>query len=239
MFKKEFLALLGILLSLSSPAKSFSSNKQPFYQKDSIVIEGIVFDSETKKPLKARISYEKIPTRDDIGISYSDSITGAYQLILKDSSRYKVTIQANNFITSYEMIEIIDGKFSERLIEIYLVPLKIGQVIVMNKIEFERGKDILLPESFSELDNVYKMLSEHSKMAIQLEGHTDNSGSSDANLKLSEKRVNAVRSYLVEKGIKKGRIEVKAYGGAKPVASNATEEGRVKNRRVEIRILRN
>jgi OmpA-OmpF porin, OOP family len=238
MFKNILFTSIGFLVSLFSFAAS-SQQSASLNQNDTIIIEGKVLDSETKKPVKARISYERIPTRDDIGIVYSDSATGDYKVVLHSSSQYKITIQAPKFITAYEKVEVKDNIPPSSMIEIFMVPLKVGQVIVMNRITFEKGKDKLLSESYTELDNVYKMLSEHQQMVIQLEGHTDNSGSTSANLKLSEGRVNAVKDYLVKKGIKKNRIEVKAFGGAKPVANNSTEEGRVKNRRVEIRILRN
>jgi outer membrane protein OmpA-like peptidoglycan-associated protein len=237
MFKRILIVSAVFLIPIIAKSTPYLFANQIL--NDTIIIEGKILDSETKKPIKARISYERIPTRDDIGILFSDSATGNYKIYLQSASQYKITIQAPEFITSYEKMDLNDTVTLSNLQEVLMVPLKVGQVIVMNRITFERGKDKLLPESYSELDNIYKMLSEHQKMVIQLEGHTDNAGSSSANLKLSEGRVNAVRSYLVNKGIKKNRIEVKAFGGSKPVANNSTEEGRIKNRRVEIRILRN
>jgi OmpA-OmpF porin, OOP family len=237
MLKSIFFASIVYLFPFIAKSTPFLSYILPL--DDTIIVEGRVLDSETKKPVKARISYERIPTRDDIGILFSDSITGGYRIVLQSSSQYKITIQAPKFITSYEKVEIQGSVPPANLQEVMMVPLKIGQVIVMNRIIFEKGKDKLLSESYSELDNIYKMLSEHQQMVIQLEGHTDNAGSAAANLKLSEGRVNTVKKYLIEKGIKKNRIEIKAYGGSKPIANNSTEEGRVKNRRVEIRILRN
>ena len=75
-------------------------------------------------------------------------------------------------------------------------------------------------------------------MEIQLEGHTDNQGSAKANMELSESRVEAVKKYLVSKGIAKDRIKTKAYGGSQPLANEMTQEARAMNRRVEMRILK-
>jgi outer membrane protein OmpA-like peptidoglycan-associated protein len=71
-------------------------------------------------------------------------------------------------------------------------------------------------------------------LKLGIYGHTDNSGSDDVNVPLSEKRANAVRDYLVGKGLTAGRIETKGYGSGKPVADNSTALGRSRNRRVEI-----
>ncbi|HYG38441.1 MAG TPA: OmpA family protein [Cytophagales bacterium] len=241
MCSKVSVAFLGGFISLLFNINYCLSLSFTTYShfSDSVIIEGKVFDAETKSPIKAMLSFERIPGRDDIGVFYSDSLTGDYRFVFKDSSRYKLTIQAEAYVTAFKWVDIPFEEDSTFYKEIYLIPLKVGQIIVMDRISFKKGNDKLLPESYGELDNVFKMLNENPNMEIQLEGHTDNAGSSEANLKLSERRVNAVKDYLVEKGVKKNRIEVKAFGGAKPVASNSTEEGRIRNRRVEIRILRN
>lgn len=76
-------------------------------------------------------------------------------------------------------------------------------------------------------------------MVIQLEGHTDYLGPAKQNLELSEKRVLAVKDYLVSKGINKARIKTKAFGGTKPLSKEDTPEAHAANRRVEVRVLQN
>ena len=109
----------------------------------------------------------------------------------------------------------------------------------MNKVYFQRGTSDLLSESFTELDRVVDMMAENPTVKIELSGHTDNQGSSKLNIKLSQERVEKVKLYLTEHGIDTRRIKGKGYGGSKPVASNAAEETRKLNRRVEITILKN
>jgi outer membrane protein OmpA-like peptidoglycan-associated protein len=75
-------------------------------------------------------------------------------------------------------------------------------------------------------------------LEIQLEGHTDNVGNAALNMELSKKRVAAVKKYLTNNGISKGRIQTKAFGGTKPVAKGNSEEARALNRRVEMRVLK-
>jgi outer membrane protein OmpA-like peptidoglycan-associated protein len=113
-----------------------------------------------------------------------------------------------------------------------------GQTIILNHLIFSQGKSIIDPKSYGELDEVVQMMKENTRIEIQLEGHTDNVGSPKANLELSQSRVDAVKKYLVEKGISKGRIQTKAFGGSQPLANEMTPEARSKNRRVEMRILK-
>ena len=82
------------------------------------------------------------------------------------------------------------------------------------------------------------MMKENTRMVIQLEGHTDNQGNAKANMELSEDRVEAVKKYIVSKGIAKDRVKTKAYGGTQPLANEMTQEARAMNRRVEMRILK-
>ena len=100
-------------------------------------------------------------------------------------------------------------------------------------INFEQSKFELLPDSFDELNNIVNILKENVDYGILLEGHTDNQGDWNENLKLSLNRVESVRDYLVMKGISKGRIQIKGWGGIKPLKSNMTENRRKLNRRVE------
>lgn len=105
-------------------------------------------------------------------------------------------------------------------------------------LEFATGKDIIKKTSFASLDALAKLLKEHSKdWVLQMSGHTDNQGDPVKNMKLSEKRVKAVKKYLVAKGVKMDKIVVEWHGATKPIASNDTEEGRQKNRRVEMKIV--
>lgn len=102
---------------------------------------------------------------------------------------------------------------------------------------FETGKSKILDESYTELSQLYHYLKANKDVKIAIEGHTDNVGNDEANLKLSESRAIAVRKYLTLNGISASRIKIEAYGNSKPIADNTTEEGRTKNRRVEIRLL--
>lgn len=105
---------------------------------------------------------------------------------------------------------------------------------VSESIYFNTGKSVIKSESFEELDKLAEILVAHPEVATIIEGHTDNTGNAELNLKLSKERAAAVRVYLVSKGVQAERLQSEGYGSTKPVASNETEEGRAQNRRVKV-----
>ncbi len=111
-----------------------------------------------------------------------------------------------------------------------------GATFKLDNIFFDLGKATLKSESLPSLDNLYAILVKN-PIAIELGGHSDSIGSNESNLILSQERVNSVKNYLTAKGISGDRIFAKGYGEEKPVVSNATDEGRAKNRRVEVKII--
>lgn len=101
-------------------------------------------------------------------------------------------------------------------------------------IEFETGSATIRPASYKMLDEIFESAVVAEGLKLGVYGHTDNSGSDDVNIPLSEKRAAAVKEYLLGKGLKAGRVETKGYGSSKPVSDNSTADGRSRNRRVEI-----
>ena len=99
---------------------------------------------------------------------------------------------------------------------------------------FEFNKATLTAESRTHVDPTVQLMKADPRMHVVVEGHTDSVGSHEYNMKLSERRANAVRDYMVEKGISAGRIRTAWYGETRPVASNATAAGRAKNRRDDL-----
>ncbi len=116
---------------------------------------------------------------------------------------------------------------------------KLLRVQLQSSLLFETGKFELLAQSRNVLLNVLELLKQYPQNKIVVEGHTDSVGSDEYNMKLSQNRADAVKKFLVENGIEETRIETKAYGKTKPVASNKTSSGRALNRRVEILIIKN
>jgi outer membrane protein OmpA-like peptidoglycan-associated protein len=103
-------------------------------------------------------------------------------------------------------------------------------------LEFETGKDIIRTHSYPSLNALANLLIEKTNYGLHIAGHTDNVGKPEMNMILSEKRANAVKAYLMKKGVDGSKLETVGYGDTKPVADNSTPEGRQKNRRVEMEI---
>jgi outer membrane protein OmpA-like peptidoglycan-associated protein len=113
------------------------------------------------------------------------------------------------------------------------------EIRIAEQVHFETGKAIIKSDSDKLLGEVAGILKEHAEIGkVSIEGHTDNKGAKGANKQLSQKRAEAVRDWLVKKGnIARTRLDAKGWGQEKPIADNATEEGRALNRRVEFHIL--
>jgi len=101
-------------------------------------------------------------------------------------------------------------------------------------IAFETGSANVKAASYKLLDEIFESAVVAEGLKIGVYGHTDNSGSDAVNTPLSEKRADAVKTYLQKKGLAGNRIEAKGFGSTKPVADNTAEAGKSKNRRVEI-----
>jgi OmpA-OmpF porin, OOP family len=105
--------------------------------------------------------------------------------------------------------------------------------LVLENVEFESGKARLIGESEKRLDVVVEFMTYKKSVRIEIAGHTDNVGDKKANKVLSQKRADAVRAYLISKGIDGARIKAVGYGDTKPAEPNTTVEGRQRNRRIE------
>jgi OOP family OmpA-OmpF porin len=109
--------------------------------------------------------------------------------------------------------------------------------VVLRGVTFESGSASLKPESFAVLDVVAASLVANPDTRIEIAGHTDNTGSAAINMRLSQERADAVRSYLASRGVNRFYMAARGYGASQPIAPNTTAAGRQQNRRVELRRL--
>jgi OOP family OmpA-OmpF porin len=117
------------------------------------------------------------------------------------------------------------------------VKIRDNRIELGQKIQFALDKAEILPASFSLMDELAKTIKENPQVQkVSIEGHASNEGQAQHNLTLSKARAEAVRAYLVSKGVSADRLSSTGFGAAKPIASNDNEEGREKNRRVEFHI---
>lgn len=111
------------------------------------------------------------------------------------------------------------------------------RTIRLDRVYFDTNKSTLKPESKTMLQDLYEFLSAKPTINIEIAGHTDNVGGAAFNLKLSQDRANAVKTFLINKGIDANRLTPKGYGLTRPIDTNDTPEGRAKNRRTEVYII--
>jgi outer membrane protein OmpA-like peptidoglycan-associated protein len=152
---------------------------------------------------------------------------------------YTVTVKAINDTSKYGTLNVpplAPGQFFKDAlgVDIMYEPAK---EFNLNGVKFDVAKATLRPESNGQLQDLLEYLQWKTDISIEIDGHTDNVGKAEDNLKLSQARAEAVKDWLVKKGIGAARITAKGFGDTQPVADNSTTEGRQKNRRTEIKIL--
>jgi OmpA-OmpF porin, OOP family len=206
------------------------SSSQVFSQD--MTVEGKVVDALNSKGIKAQMRYKSYPTG---GISgrFSDS---TFSFPIFGSSKYQITAEAEGYIPRTVIVDPKEAINSKIIRNIQLTSK--GRAIRLEHLIFEMGRAVINPKSYLGLDEVVAMMKENTKVVIQLEGHTDNAGNAEKNFELSQNRVEAVKKYLVSKGIGKDRVKTKAFGGSQPLSTDKTEEARALNRRVEMRVLK-
>jgi OmpA-OmpF porin, OOP family len=204
-----------------------------------VLISGRVYNAVNNLPIGVDINYFSLPEGKTIGTARSNSSTGFYRIILPYGRQYSFLADKEGFysISNYLDLSVVN-EYKEMTVDIEMRPIEVGESFRLNNIFFDFAKSTLKPESYQEMDRVVKLLNESPNMEIELSGHTDNVGSDEFNMNLSQARAGAVTNYIISKGINAGRITAKGYGESMPVATNETDEGRQLNRRVEFKILK-
>lgn len=203
-----------------------------------ILVKGKVINAKTNEPITAKIIYEQLDTGVEVGYTNADPATGEYQILLPAGANYGFLALKDGFVPLSENIDLQELKeYKEIERDLYLVPLEVGVPFRLNNIFFDFDKSVLKKESFPELDRMLGLMNDNPDMTFEVAGHTDWIGTDEYNFGLSQRRANAVLNYFLDNGIKKERLSAVGYGESRPIATNATSEGRAKNRRVELIIL--
>lgn len=204
-----------------------------------IEVQGTIMNKESGQPVQAKVFYRILQ---EGSAQFSRSVQanpqGEFSLSLVPDMDYELMVSADGFIKEKEKV-LLSAEEQDALLqrEILLTPIEVGATVNLKDVLFDRGTADMLPGSTETLDDVVGFLSENPNVSIEVSGHTDNQGRPDLNMLLSKDRAKAVKDYLVSQGIKPERIQDKGYGGNRPIASNAIEEERKKNRRVEFTII--
>lgn len=199
-------------------------------------LRGMVLDAEYKSPLVARVRLVDLTTQKTI---FEDSIQ-QFLIPIIPGKNYALHSSRSGYLFDSRNFQPTQTELNNPFeVTALLSPLKVDQVITLNNIFFDIDKFDLKVESEVELKTMLWLMNSNPKMKLEISGHTDNTGSEVHNKELSQNRALAVKNYLINAGIKSDRIVSKGYGSSKPAASNDSDEGRAKNRRIEARILAN
>jgi outer membrane protein OmpA-like peptidoglycan-associated protein len=228
--KKLLFASLFALASFSV----YSQDAQP--DETNAMLKVTVLDQDNKPIPNEKIIIQSDKTQ-KVYSGISDG-SGKFQLLLPNGCSYSVKIDELAAAKEYKKLNVPPTGYLNFNYTIRIDTRIETKTYTLNNVFFDTGKSILKPESDKELDKLAEYLGYKKTTVIEIGGYTDNVGKDDDNQKLSQARAEAVKNYLVHKGIGADRLQAKGYGASNPVATNDTPEGRQQNRRTEVHILK-
>ena len=173
-----------------------------------------------------------------VGFAIEDDVFTLKNSVPAELSRYRLAEDSASKVTSGQQkigVKVAAVETEEKTARVDL-QRRLDDLYQINAVEFAFASAILSESSKETLDRVVALLVEFPQSRIEIQGHTDNTGQSEANLHLSEARAQAVYRYLTDKGIAADRLLANGYGDRRPVADNSTPDGRQRNRRVAFRV---
>jgi outer membrane protein OmpA-like peptidoglycan-associated protein len=223
-----------------------------------VALRGNVLSKETNQPVNSAISLMILPEEYSFGQTISDQTSGAYEILLPSGNEFKIISEKEGY-EIYEHTFVLENRETEytydldinlgrvmpevMIAEVDEIPeeqevidskdvIEINDGVLSINIEFGFDSDVIGEDFNPHLDEIFSLLN-NTPVMIMLAGHTDNTGPDSYNQHLSERRAASVHKYFVEKGIDPNKLKIRGYGSSKPITSNATKEGRRRNRRVE------
>lgn len=210
---------------------SFSQELQP---TDKLaLLKGVVMNFKNKVLPKETIVLVDSKTKKTYSAN-SDAM-GKFQMLVPVGAKYSLKYKSFTNEMEYTEMEIPGTPNQAYEVEINIEP---PTSFVLENVFFDTGKATLKPTSNKSLNNLVDVLKVKNTMVVEIQGHTDNVGKPEDNLKLSQQRAEAVKTFLVTKGIDAKRLTAKGYGDTVPVEDNANEAGRAKNRRTSLKVLK-
>ncbi|MBI1344094.1 MAG: OmpA family protein [Terrimonas sp.] len=200
-------------------------------------VKGKVYDKKTGKGLPSAIELVDIDNKQLLSKVQTDE-TGNYLITLPEGKAYSFNVNRKGYLFFSDNFFIqSSGRDTTFEKNIPLQSIEKDATITLKNIFFDFNQFDLKPASTTELDKLVELMTENPTLVTQVNGHTDNVGNANDNLKLSENRAKAVVNYLTGKGIDPHRLIAKGYGATQPIAGNDTEAGRAQNRRTDIKVL--
>jgi len=201
-----------------------------------LLLVGTVYDLKTNNPLTVSLD---VSLKSDRKTKYQlKAESGKYEQAVPKLGWYMLVASAAGYLNATDSVELVSDEITPVIKDLFLQPIEIGLTVRLKNIYFDFDKTTLKSESFVELNKVVDFLKRNPNVEIEIHGHTDNKGSDDYNLELSQGRSQAVMDYIVSQGIEAYRLAAIGYGETKPIDTNDTDEGRANNRRVEVTVVK-
>jgi outer membrane protein OmpA-like peptidoglycan-associated protein len=201
-------------------------------------VKGIVDDAVTKQPLEAAVEIVDLEKNTPVYQDYSTAERGDFLATLTTGKNYGLNISRDGYLF-YSANFSLAGHETDKPFDLLalLQPIAVGNKVILKNIFFDTNKWDIKDESKPELQKLIDFLNHNPTVHVEISGHTDNVGSDQSNLVLSQNRAKAVYQYLVTNGMAAGRLVYKGYGETKPIVANDNDENRGRNRRTEFEII--
>jgi len=223
-----------MLLLMISPILQLAAQQAPLKATlTQALLKVIVVDDKNKPQTGQLVTFTS--KKDGKQYNGTTDATGKFSMLIPPAQKYTVSYRIFNEVYD-DLVLDLPSAASAFTFE-YTITATPPKKFTLNNVFFDSGKSTLRLESNKELDQLAEYMGLKKMLVIEIAGHTDNVGAAEANQKLSEDRANAVKQYLIKKGIAASRVSAKGYGDTQPEADNSTAEGRQKNRRTEVHII--
>lgn len=203
---------------------------------DLLKMEGFVKDQSSKEPILAAFVFTNSKTGEAIRLQ--SDVNGAYKTELLKNNDYNVVVIAEGYSSYETSINLQDNKGQDIFLTMKEEVAADCKPMVLENIQFDFGKAIIHENFYEELNQLAVFLENCSQYKIEINGYTCNMGPSEYNRSLSIRRAESILRYLSDKGIKKEQMKLTGYGEEGPIGDNDTFEGKIKNRRVEFKLVK-
>lgn len=165
-------------------------------------------------------------------------IDGRFVTLVPKGKKYNITVTKTSYDFKF-VSNVPNVKGPVEFVQNYVINLFLDfkRSYVLDAVYFDPGKAEIKPECLPSLDTLVLNFKNNDRFRAEIAGYTDNVGNDNENMRLSQRRADAIRDYLISKGVPAHRILAKGYGEKFPLASNNTEVGRTQNRRTEVKVI--
>ncbi len=242
----------GMVVEISGERAWYSSNRNPAKGKDIYYFnlsdslrpkpvsysKGVVLDAGTGMKLSSEVVLSDLFTSKVVRRIASSENDGTFLVCLPSGINYGLSISLKGYLFASENISLLNGfsKANPKEMVIKMQAISEGSVTTLKNIFFETNSWFLKPESQSQLEEMAQFMALNPGVVIEIVGHTDNVGTKEYNLELSEKRAAAVVLELLQRKVEPYRLKSRGAGFSSPIGDNNTEAGRSDNRRTELRV---